>query len=241
MKNKIKHICAVFLVALTGCYGGDDDLTEPHIGSITQANHAWSNYHWVKSGDTVALNLRSNLSATWLPYLNTASSDWNFSDVLSTTVVNGNQNPTRCKPTLGRVEVCNAKYGKNGWLGIAQVWVNENHITQATVKLNDTYFALAPYNTSAWKRMVMCQEVGHTFGLDHQDENMTNPNLGTCMDYTNNPAGPLSNEHPNAHDYEELDTIYAHNDNVTNTFNVSSNKTHKTNNEMIITHVLYAE
>ena len=50
--------------------------------------------------------------------------------------------------------------------------------------------------------MVMCQEVGHDFGLDHQDENFNNPNLGTCMDYTNDPS---TNQHPNAHDYEELD------------------------------------
>jgi hypothetical protein len=56
----------------------------------------------------------------------------------------------------------------------------------------------------------MCQEVGHGFGLDHQDENFNNPNLGTCMDYTNDPDGPLSNEHPNAHDYDQLVTIYSH-------------------------------
>jgi hypothetical protein len=40
----------------------------------------------------------------------------------------------------------------------------------------------------------MCQEVGHTFGLDHQDENFNNTNLGTCMDYTNDPS---TNQHPN--------------------------------------------
>ena len=53
----------------------------------------------------------------------------------------------------------------------------------------------------------MCQEVGHTVGLDHQDEIFDNTNLGTCMDYTNDPS---TNQHPNAHDYEQLETIYAH-------------------------------
>ncbi len=61
----------------------------------------------------------------------------------------------------------------------------------------------------------MCQEVGHTFGLDHQDENFSGSNLGTCMDYTSNPSGPPSNEHPNAHDYEQLEAIYAHPDSTT--------------------------
>ena len=60
----------------------------------------------------------------------------------------------------------------------------------------------------------MCQEVGHTFGLDHQDEDFFNPNIGTCMDYTTDPdgtiLGQLSNEHPNQHDYDMLKSIYAH-------------------------------
>ena len=58
----------------------------------------------------------------------------------------------------------------------------------------------------------MCQEVGHTFGLDHQDENFNNANLGTCMDYTNDPS---TNQHPNKHDYDELITIYSHLDSTT--------------------------
>ncbi len=58
----------------------------------------------------------------------------------------------------------------------------------------------------------MCQEVGHTFGLDHQDENFNNANLGTCMDYTNDPS---SNQHPNQHDYAQLETIYSHLDSTT--------------------------
>ena len=61
----------------------------------------------------------------------------------------------------------------------------------------------------------MCQEIGHTFGLDHQDVNFSNPNIGTCMDYTENPSGPPSNEHPNQHDYDELGIIYSHFDNIT--------------------------
>ena len=78
--------------------------------------------------------------------------------------------------------------------------------------MNDTYFVKAQYNTAAWKNMVMCQEVGHTIGLDHQDEAFDNANLGTCMDYTNDPS---TNQHPNAHDYEQLDLIYAHLDTST--------------------------
>jgi hypothetical protein len=80
---------------------------------------------------------------------------------------------------------------------------------QGTVKLNDTYFSSAPYNTLAWRNLVMCQEVGHTLGLDHQDETYGEHNLNTCMDYTNNPE---SNQHPNAHDLDQLKTTYNHAD-----------------------------
>jgi hypothetical protein len=111
------------------------------------------------------------------------------------------------------VEVCNGAYGNNGWLGVAQIWITGGvHITQGTVKLNDTYFNTSAYNTTAWRNLVSCQEVGHTFGLDHQDENFNNANLGTCMDYT---SDPTSNQHPNTHDYEELSIIYGHLDSTT--------------------------
>jgi hypothetical protein len=30
------------------------------------------------------------------------------------------------------------------------------------------------------------------------------------MDYTNDPDGPPSNEHPNSHDYAQLESIYGH-------------------------------
>ncbi len=58
----------------------------------------------------------------------------------------------------------------------------------------------------------MCQEVGHTLGLDHQDEDFYNESLGTCMDYA---VDPTPNQHPNQHDYDMLADIYAHLDSTT--------------------------
>lgn len=152
------------------------------------------------------------MNGSWSSYLNTASVDWSESNVLETKLVTGQSN-RNCSPTNGRVEVCNAKYGNTGWLGVAQIWITGGeHITQGATKMNDTYFSSSTYNTPEWKQMVVCQEIGHTFGLDHQDEDFNNANLGTCMDYTSNPS---TNQHPNAHDYQELETIYSHNDNFT--------------------------
>ena len=81
----------------------------------------------------------------------------------------------------------------------------------------------------------MCQEVGHTFGLDHQDTTFNNTNLGTCMDYTNDPDGGgfygLSNEYPNQHDYDELEIIYSHSDTTTTVKQSANNKPSAANDE----------
>lgn len=181
------------------------------VATTAYANHSWGGYHWARTANPFTLTLGDNLSASWDPYLATSVSDWSSSTVLDLAVVPSFKGKT-CKPTIGRVEVCNSTYGRNGWLGIASVWASGSHISQGTVKMNDTYFNTAAYNVPAWKNLVLCQEIGHTFGLDHQDEIFTNANLGTCMDYTNDPS---ANQHPNSHDYDMLDTLYAHLDTTT--------------------------
>lgn len=177
------------------------------VAGVAFASHSWGGYHWGRTASPFNLKLGDNLSATWDSYLATASGDWSLSAMLDTVIVPGLASPKTCKPTIGRAEICNSKYGRNGWLGVASIWASGNHITQGTVKMNDTYFTTAQYNTSAWRNLVMCQEVGHIFGLDHQDENFSNLPLGTCMDYSNDPN---PNQHPNLHDYEMLETLYEH-------------------------------
>jgi hypothetical protein len=197
----------VFVLALLAVVG---------LTTVTFARHSWRKYHWGRTSNPFTVKLGNNVNSTWGSYLNTAASDWSQSAVLDANVVTGQSNPSTCSPTAGRVEVCNSTYGSTGWLGVAQIWTNGFHITAGVVKLNDTYFNQARYNTPSWRLMVTCQEVGHTFGLDHQDENFNNLNLGTCMDYSNDPSGKagtngtLNNEHPNGHDYEQLATIYSH-------------------------------
>ncbi len=199
------------------------------VATRAYADHAWGGYHWARTSNPFTLKLGDNVSAQWDTYLSTSASDWSVSTVLDTVVVAGTANPKTCKAVNGRVEVCNSKYGNNGWLGIASVWASGSHITKGTVKLNDTYFSTVKYDTPAWRNLVLCQEVGHTFGLDHQDEAFDNTNLGTCMDYTSDPdgtiIGQLDNQHPNAHDYEEIEIIYGHLDAISTILNsVFSNK-----------------
>jgi len=142
--------------------------------------------------------------------LATASSDWSASAVLNTPIVTGRARPKTCRPKSGRVEVCSANYGNTGWLGLAQIWITGGeHITQGVVKNNNSYFGSSSYlyNNTAEMQHVICQEIGHTLGLNHQST--SGASLNTCMDYYHNTsASDSKSTHPNDGDYDELLCIY---------------------------------
>jgi hypothetical protein len=199
--------------------------------SVASADHSWGSYHWARTSNPFTLKLVDsvkNNGANWNNHLSVASTDWSGSNVLDTAIVAGSEDGKlrkQCPAVKGQIRVCNALYGFNGWLGLAQIWISGNHIYQGTAKMNDSYMDnpkfITPYETPAWRQFVMCQEIGHPFGLDHQDVTFDNANLGSCMDYTDDPDGTtkdqLSNLHPNSHDYDQLATIYTHLDS-NNTF-----------------------
>ncbi|MEO7504494.1 MAG: hypothetical protein ABIT69_04850 [Sphingomicrobium sp.] len=171
------------------------------------ATHSWNGYHWIRTSGELTVPVGDNVDGTWDSYLRAANTDWNKSTVINSPLVAGSTTPRKCSGVAGTIQVCNAAYGRTGWLGIASISLSGGHISQGTTKLNDTYFTMAQYNNPSERALVTCQEVGHDYGLDHQDTDFNNANLGTCMDYASNPVG---NEHPNAHDYDELTTIYNH-------------------------------
>ena len=203
------------------------------------ANHAWSTYHWSTVSYPMNIKVGNNMTSVWQPYFNEAITDWNKSTKLALQIVAGGSNK-RCAATAGRIEVCNGTYGQNGWLGLGSIWLSGGHISQATAKMNDTYYAFSQYNTPGWRDLVTCQEIGHDFGLGHQDENNNNTNLGSCMDYTAYPdgggtGGSLSNRAPNAHDYAQLDTIYSHthgSNSYSSTYEIITDSINRAGNQM---------
>ena len=189
-----------------------------------QAKHSWGDWHWERATNPVTLKvLNSTTDArtpvggqNWPPMLAKSASDWSQSSVLDLAV----QPQTAadlavreaCPFEPGAIRVCNVYNPDVTWLGLATVLPDlqsgSGHLLAATAQMNDTWFTTPLYNATNAQH-VMCQEVGHTFGLDHQDE--SGADLNTCMDY----ADALDNPSPNAHDYQQLDTIYSHLDGST--------------------------
>ena len=187
------------------------------------ATNSWGGYHWARTTPQFTLKLGNNLTNGWGAYLSQASSDWNSptsvgaaTTPLLTAIVAGQSNKN-CSMITGTTQVCNRTYGKNGWLGLASINItNGTHITRGSAKMNDTYFNTAKYNNPNEKLHVMCQEIAHTYGLDHQSEDGSSQN--SCMDYFSNTgvnATSTLSTKPNAHDFDELNIIYEHLDSTT--------------------------
>ena len=108
---------------------------------------------WIQADRNVRIrNTASNASA--------AVSDWNNLTILNLSSVSSGE----------ETYVFNANSGNTGWGGLASI-TNYSGCTilRATAQLN-TYYSW----TSNAARGVHCQEVGHTFGLDHSND-------GGCM------------------------------------------------------------
>lgn len=203
MRNKKSSYRSVFMLVLM--------LALVAFPASVNASHSWNNYHWARTANPFTIKVIDSMTDDWDDNLDAAISDWNASSVMNVVEEAGDSSfktRKRCVAVAGKSHSCNATYGNNGWLGLAQVWISGSHITQATAKMNDTYFASSSYNETA-RQHVICQEIGHDWGLGHQDE--SGADLNTCMDY----ADALDNPDPNAHDYAQLQSIYAHLDSST--------------------------
>ena len=156
--------------------------------SIALASHAWSVYHWRSDNLTPSVSDRTKGS-----FYDVGAAVEEWADLPATI------NPAITSKKNGNIKVSEAN--SIFWLGLARVYLDENgHITKGEVKLNTA--ALASYGPDAADH-VLCQELGHILGLDHQNA------PDSCM---NDQATLGSITSPNAHDADQLLAIYAHTD-----------------------------
>ena len=182
------------------------------------ATHSWAGYHWARTANPFTLKVVDSNTPDWDDNQALALTDWSRSTVMDVVGEAGDDSARarkRCAAINGKIRSCNAAYGNNGWLGLASISVSGGHITRGTAKMNDSYLGSTSY-TETNRQHVMCQEIGHDFGLTHQDE--SGADLNTCMDYAN----ALDNPNPNQHDYDQLQTIYSHLDSTTTIGSIAS-------------------
>jgi predicted Zn-dependent protease len=120
----------------------------------------------------------------------TDTDSWhNYTDIELTSTSSANQ--------FDSINAFNGNYGFTGWLGLAEITSYSGcTIYQGRARLNQSYLDFGYSRTN--KEHVACQEVGHLFGLLH-NENASD----TCMNDT-----ILTAPQPNAHDQELVNSIY---------------------------------
>jgi hypothetical protein len=165
--------------------------------SVASANHAWNGYHW--PGDKLAPTVidRTPGSAFDVP---AAVAEWrDLGTPIAPQMTSGSAD----------VEVVVKRMNAN-WLGLARISVDgAGHIQAGRVELNRLY--LNSLTLDEWDHVV-CQELGHIWGLDHNyDGDDGGSPDDTCM---NSSAHLGEYPSPNSHDVEQLNAIYDHIDDV---------------------------
>jgi len=162
--------------------------------TIAGADHSWNGYHW--PGDKLSPTV-VNKAASPLYNVPAAVSEWaNLGTPISPTLVSGRKG-----------DIAVSEGFSPFWLGLARVFVEGGHITSAEVKLNTRL--LKSYGPLVADH-VLCQELGHVLGLDHNRDGAIG---GSPDDSCMNDQGHLGQyTSPNGHDTDQLNVIYGHAD-----------------------------
>lgn len=150
--------------------------------------------HWThQSGQERKIIIRDSTNDTWTNKLPNVLSDWGqsseFRFVKQQAATDSTSRLNCTMPTdYGRVKVCN--HGSYTFTGAGRYTIkfnSEGHIQRGRVRLKNSV-------VDADRRPLMCQEIGHTLGLEHR---MT---TASCMWKNASEAADT----PDTHDYEQL-------------------------------------
>ncbi len=210
------------------------------VVTVASADHAWSVYHW--PSDNLSPTV---VDRTTSPLYDVPAGVLEWAN-LGTSV----QPQMTTSNNKGDIKIKESVIRSTSYLGLAGVYLDgDGHITRAEVVLN-TRLLVELYDPNAREAVadhVLCQEIGHILGLDHNrdgDDTGGWPD-NTCM----NDQGHLGEyTSPNSHDTEQLNAIYGHSDANSDggeggpdcSKNSNAKKCRSGNGQWIIVHVFWA-
>jgi len=122
------------------------------MAPTAHACNSWNGYHW--ASDKLQPTVKDSTSS---PLYDVPAGVAEWADL-----------GTLIQPQMSNAKKANIKVSEGYsvfWLGIATITIDGGHITKGDVKLNTKL--LEGYGSAAADH-VLCQEVGHVLGLDHQ-------------------------------------------------------------------------
>jgi hypothetical protein len=175
-------------VALISACGAEEDIDFKVITAAGQELHAWGVYHWPSNHLSPTVVSKTTSPLYDVPGV---SQEWNNLGTPIQLVMS----------TARKGDVTVSESSSAFWLGLATIYLDSSgHIVKGEVKLNTRLLKKYPPAVAAH---VLCQELGHILGLDHNRDE-----LDTCMNDTS--AASNAWPYPNAHDAEQLNLAYNH-------------------------------
>ena len=164
--------------------------------TVASADHAWNNYHFPSYNLSPAVADNTSASLYDVP---AGVAEW--------AALGTNIQPLITESKKGDITVKEAF--SPFWLGQARIFLDGDHITKGEVKLNTRL--LNSYGEAAADH-VLCQELGHVLGLDHNRDGTEggSPDDSCMNDQATLGAFPA----PNSHDIDQLNLIYNGHDDV---------------------------
>jgi hypothetical protein len=113
-------------------------------------------------------------------------------------------------PKMGEIKVCSGNYSDTDWIGSTILFMREDYIVSALIRINENALSLA---SDALLQFALCHQVGHSLGVVDNDSDF---GLSSCMkDFGENviPDGNIIKtnkklQHPNSDDLDFLVSLY---------------------------------